>query len=79
MSCSNSLLHAAHAVKGGASTMIDSTEMTCCAACQLPCINVERRAGSVFMCAISQNAFWFCTVNLKHMCKLFVQYITMLR
>lgn len=57
---------------------IDSPVMTCCAECQLPVL-LLRRAGSVFMCAISQNAFWFCTVNLKHMCKLFVQYITTLR
>lgn len=64
LSCSNPVLHAEHAVKGGASLLIDSTEMVCCAECHLPCINVTRRGGSVFVCARSQN--WFCTLNLKH-------------
>lgn len=50
LSCSNSLLHAAHAVKGGASTVIDSTEVTCCAECQLPCINVEESRECVYVC-----------------------------
>lgn len=45
----------------------NSAEMTCCAECQLPCVNVETRATSVFVCAISKNAFWFFTINLKHM------------
>lgn len=72
------LLDAKHAVKRWGFCDA-SAEMTCCAECQLPCINVETRARSVFMCAISKNAFWFFTINLKHMWKLFVQYITTLR
>lgn len=58
--------------------MIDSTEMTCCADSLWPVLML-RRAGSVFVCAISQNAFGSVPLTLKHMCKLFVQYITMLR
>lgn len=38
-----------------------------------------RREQRVCLCAISKNAFWFFTINLKHMWKLFVQYITTLR
>lgn len=62
--CSNSLLHTEPAVNGEASMMINSTEMTC-AECQLPVLMLRSEQG-VCLCAISQNAYWFCTVNLKH-------------
>lgn len=51
LSCSNSLLHAEHAVKGGASMRIDSTEMTCCAECQLPVLMLRREQG-VCLCVL---------------------------
>lgn len=47
----HSLLHAEHAVKGGASVMIDSTEMTCCAECQLP-VSMLRREQGVCLCVL---------------------------
>ena len=51
LSSSNSLLHAEHAVTGGASVMIDSTEMTCCAECQLPVLMLRGEQG-VCLCVL---------------------------
>lgn len=51
LSCSNSLLHAEHAVKGEASMTIGSTEMTCCAVCQLLVLMLKRAQG-VCLCVL---------------------------
>lgn len=45
------LLHAEHAVLGGASLVVDSTEMTCCAECRLSVLMWRREQG-VCLCVL---------------------------
>lgn len=60
--------------------VMGSTEMTCCAECHLPWVMLKREQGVAFLFVRSQDvSFWFFAVNLKLMCKLFVQNITTLR
>lgn len=78
LASSNSLWHAEHAVKGGASVIIDSTEMTCCAVCQLSVLMLRREQG-VCLFVLSARMLFGSVPLTSDTCKLFGQYITMLR
>lgn len=60
-------MHTQHAVKGGAPVATDSTEMSVVLSAAT-CVNVEKRSGSVFMCAVSQNVFFGSVALTSNTC-----------